>query len=346
MKVAFFVYPSAFQNKGGGEILLEKIEEYLLKRGVQVKRFDMWNDRIEDFDILHVFGSVKDCLPMMRVASSRGVKVVLESIFWSDIRRAALEQGTAKEKLNKMVRHAVKVLFPFFPSSRKKMFEISDMIIPNSVNEATQISRLFKVPMEKMFVVRNGVDVKFAHARPDRFIAEYGIRDFVLSVGRIEPRKNQLNLIRAMNGVDKDLVLIGEAVSGYEWYFDRCKKAAGPNVRFLGKMPHGSDLLMSAFAACDTFVLPAWFETPGLAALEAGLAGAKVVATVGGSTREYFFDEVLYIEPGSPADIRKKIKMSISAPGATGLKELILANYTWDKIADKTIEGYGKVMKK
>ena len=70
--------------------------------------------------------------------------------------------------------------------------------------------------------------------------------------------------------------------------YDKCVKEAGSNVKFLGDLDHSSDMLRSAYAACDVFVLPGWFETPGLAALEAALAGAKVVATKGGSTKEYF----------------------------------------------------------
>lgn len=346
MKAAFFVYPSAFQNKGGGEILLEKTEEYLLKKGVHVKRFDMWNDRIEDFDILHVFGSVKDCLPLMEVAKARGVKVILESIFWSDFRRAFHEQGSIASRTDKVLRHAVKLFFPFFPSSRKKMFEVADAIFPNSENEAKQISRLFAIPMEKMIVIPNGVDRKFSEANGRLFSEKYPFKDFVLSAGRIEPRKNTLNLIRGMRGISRDLVVVGEPVAVYGWYYEMCRSEAGENVHFIGKLGHGSDLLMSAYAACDVFVLPGWFETPGLAALEAGLAGAKIVVTEGGSTGEYFGEHALYLRPDDPKDIHDKIEKAIHAGKDARLKELILREYTWDKIAEKTIEAYERVIRR
>ncbi|HPS19551.1 MAG TPA: glycosyltransferase [Candidatus Omnitrophota bacterium] len=346
MRVAFFVYPSAFQNKGGGEIVLEKHEEYLLKKNIDIKRFDMWNDKIQDFDILHVFGSVKDCLPLMQVAKARGVKVVLESIFWSDFRRAFFEDGSAKDKMEKIVRHFIKVAFPFFPSGRKKMFEVADMIVPNSINEGKQIARLFNVPISKMFVVPNGVDSKFAYATADMFERQYGMKDFVLSVGRIEPRKNQLNLIKAVKGLDKELAIIGAPVSGYEWYYESCLKEASGNVKFLGAMSHESDMLTSAYAACDIFVLQGWFETPGLAAMEAALAGAKVIATLGGSTKEYFSNKVFYLDPSSPSDIRRKIGLAVSTNKSPELRNYMMNNYTWEKVVDKMIEGYRKVMGK
>ena len=344
MKVAFFVYPSAFQNKGGGEILLEKTEEYLLKSNVEVRRFDTWTDKITDFDILHVFGSVKECLPLMQVAKDRGTKVVLEPIFWTDFRRALHEQGSFLKKIEMILRHGVKVALPFFPSGRKKMFEVSDLIFPNSQNEALQISRLFNIPIQKMFVVPNGVDGAFSKAKPEAFVSKYKLKDFVLSVGRIEPRKNQLNLIKAMKNIDADLVLIGDTVSGYEWYRELCSKESNGRVHFIDRLFHESDLLASAYAACDTFVLPGWFETPGLAALEAALAGAKVVATIGGSTKEYFKDNVLYIEPHKPEDIKLKVETSLKSQKSSCLKDMVMREYLWEETAKVTIEGYEKVI--
>ena len=347
MKIAFFVYPSAFQNKGGGEILLEKRDEFLSKiPDVKIKRFDMWKDKVEDFDILHVFGSVKDCLNLMHVARSRKVKVVLEAIFWSDFRRAIFEHGTLSKKIEMIVRQSMKYIWPAFPSSRRKMFQVSDMIVPNSESEAVQISRFFSIPREKMFVVPNGVDKEFAFVTKDDFVRTYSLENFILYVGRIEPRKNQLNLIKAMEGVNKNLVLIGDPVSGYEKYYEECKKNAGDNINFLGGMEHGDPLLKSAYAACEVFVLPGWFETPGLAALEAGIAGSKLVVTAGGSTKDYFGEHVLYIDPSNISDINAKIKESLNKEKTKELSEYIKNLFIWEKVAEEMVRGYKKVLGK
>ena len=57
MKILFFAYPSAFQAPGGGEVLLLKTKEALESKGIFVKLFDQWNDKLKDYDILHVFGT-------------------------------------------------------------------------------------------------------------------------------------------------------------------------------------------------------------------------------------------------------------------------------------------------
>jgi len=195
-----------------------------------------------------------------------------------------------------------------------------------------------------MFVVPNGVDTGFSSSDKNIFVKKYNLDNFILTVGRIEPRKNQLNLIKAMKGIDKDLVIIGEAVTGYEWYYEKCRKIAGKNTRFLGKIDHDSDLLKSAYKAASIFVLPGWFETPGLAALEAGISGSKLVATSGGSTKEYFFDKALYINPACVNDIRRKIKMALETEKTLDLQKLIVDNYTWDKVAEKIVEAYKKTL--
>ena len=223
-KVLFVSYPSSFQNVGGGEILLLKLKEFLEKEDVEIKLFDMWQDRIEDYDLVHIFGSVKDCLGVIQVAKARGVKVVTSPIFWSSWTRAFHTFGGWQERLQLTLRHATKILLPAFPSSRRKMLVLSDLIFPNSEMEKDQLHRFFHIPKEKMEVIYNGVDAHFINATPELFRQRVTREDFILSVGRIEPRKNQLNLIRAAKRLGTKLVLIGSPVSGFDAYNQICRK--------------------------------------------------------------------------------------------------------------------------
>jgi len=345
MKVAFYVYPIAFQNPGGGEVQLLKTKEYLERLGVSVKLFDIWSDKLKDFDILHVFGSVKDALPMMEEAKRVGVKIVLSTICWYSWKSAWGTYGSIKDKTQAVLRHAAKVFFPFVPSERKRMMEIADLLMPNSQSEAAQLKRFFRIPETKIKIIPNGVDPVFAVAKADAFVSKYGLKDFILSVGRIEPRKNQLNLIRAMRQTDIPLVIIGEAVSLYKKYYEACLREASTSVHFLGGFPHGSELLMSACAACDVFVLPTWLETPGLAALEAGLAGAKVVITREGATREYFADYASYVSPENVGDIKKKVLAAQEQTKSLALQSHIRSLYTWDKVASKIFDQYNDLIR-
>jgi glycosyltransferase involved in cell wall biosynthesis len=343
-RVAFYVYPTAFQNPGGGEIQLLKTKEYLEREGFEIKLLDPWKDRLKDYDILHTFGSVKDALPMMEAAHSAGIKNVLSTICWYSWKSAWGTYPDLKMRALSVGRHAAKAFLPFIPSRRKRMMAISDLLMPNSESEAVQLTHFFDAPRNKIVVIPNAVDQIFAEAKPDVFEKKYGLRDFVLCVGRIEPRKNQLNVIRALKGIPQPVVFIGDFVSHYRAYYDACRKEAGANFHFLGNIPHESELLRSSYAACNTFLLATWLETPGLAALEAGLAGAKVVVTGEGATREYFGDHAEYVAPDNAGEIRAKTLATVQQAGNSNLKEHIFQNYLWPVTAKKIISAYQRLM--
>lgn len=340
MAIYFYVYPSAFQNPGGGEVQLLKTKEYLEKRGLEIRLYDQWKDQLKTGDLLHVFGSVKYCLGLMRTAKEAGAKLILSTICWSDWRSSFFTYPDWRQRALNIVRHLAKVGFPWVPSLRKSMMDLSDLLMPNSQAEAGQLTRFFLVRREKIAVVPNGVDSRYAPGDPKPFMDRYGLRDFYLCVGRIEPRKNQLALIRAHQGLEKPLVIIGEAVSRYGDYEARCRKEAASNVHFLGYVANDSELLRSAYTACDTFVLPSWFETPSLAALEAGLAGAKLVITNGGPTREYFEENALYTDPHRTASIREAMIQAARQSKNDRLRRHIQENYLWERVAEKVASCY------
>jgi len=347
MRVAFYSYPSAFQNPGGGEVQLLKTKEYLEKSGVEVKLFDQWSDDLDDFDFLHVFGSVKDCVGLMETSRNKGVKVALSSIFWSSFKRALYEGPGVSTKADLFARHLAKIVFPRFPSGRRRTMLLSDVIFPNSEMEKQQLKRLFGIRDERIRVVPNAIDERFLDADPGAFRDKFGTEDFVLAVGRIEPRKNQLNLIKAMKGSGLKLVVVGDPVSDYAGYYDMCRKESGSDVVFTGGFRHGEGLLESAYAACSVFAAPGWFETPGLAALEAAAAGAPVAITKYGCTMEYFGEDADYFDPSDPRDIRKAVLRARTAgkERTQSMKERIKTSYLWENTARETLRGYESVIK-
>lgn len=345
MRVAFYSYPSAFQNPGGGEVQLLKTKEALEALGVEVKLFDQWNDRLKDFDVFHVFGSVKDCAGIMQTAGNLGVKVALSTIFWSSFNRALHEGGTFGKRAELFSRHLLKLAFPLLPTGRRKTMSLADVLLPNSESEKKQVMRLFGISPDKIIPVPNGVDERFLSGDPEEFSRSHGMEDFILAVGRIEPRKNQKNLIMAVKGLKQKLVIVGNPVSDYMWYYDECRKEAGDNVVFLGGIDHESTMLTSAYAACSVFAAPGWFETPGLAALEAAGCGAGIAITKHGSTVDYFGDEARYFEPAAPESIRKAVMAALRITKAEKqvLRRRIKERFLWKNVAQETLKAYKSV---
>jgi len=345
-RVLFNTSKGSFKSPGGGEIQLLKTREGLEALGFKIKVLEEENYKVDfsEFDIFHNFNIHRDNYDILLKAKKQGLKIAISTIYWPSLRHAAKWNKGIRKKARAVAAEAVNRLDLAGISKVSKIIRMADLLLPNSMAEAAALERIFSVNSDKIFVVPNGVDKRFANAKPGLFEKKVGLGDFVLYVGRIEERKNIISLIRAMKGLEEKLVVIGDAKLGSEAYFEQCKGEAGKNIVFLESMPHNSKLLESAYAACKVFALPSWYETPGLAALEAGLAGANIVVTAEGCTKEYFSDFVSYAGPESVEDIREKILLELQRQKQDGLKRHILKNFLWENAARETALAYEQVL--
>ena len=188
------------------------------------------------------------------------------------------------------------------------------------------------------------MEERFAHGDPSLFTGTYGVGKFILYVGHIgHERKNVLSLIRALGAIDHPAVLLGPVLKNA--YGNECVRQAAKykQIHVIDGISHDSDLLASAYAACSVFVLPSFFETPGIAALEAALAGAKVVITPHGGAREYFGDSAVYVDPHSVNSIRSGVLSALRADPTYSLREHVRSHFLWGSVAKRTAAVYRSI---
>jgi len=342
LNILFNTSPGSFKNAGGGEMQLLETKKELEKLGHSVKILEQENYQVnwESFDIFHNFNIHRDNLEFIEKAKKADLPVAISTIYW----HAPLQKIGSGTGLKGLAVETINMLAPG-QSKVGKIVKQADVLLPNSLAEAMQLEKVFGVAEEKIAVVHNGVQERFAKASPNDFEKEFGLKDFVLYVGRIEERKNVLGMIEAFNSIgnSEKLVVIGSAAEKDAAYLETCKRTANESVLFLPPMEHEGEMLASAYAACKVFCLPSFYETPGLAALEAGLAGANLVVTQEGCTKEYFGEHALYVNPNSVADILEKIVKGIKMPKSKDLSRHILENFLWEKAAKQTLEAYKKI---
>ena len=334
---------AAMDSPGGGEIQMAALARALPSVGVQARLWRPWEDRFEQVDCLHLLGSLPEHLPVVEAARRRGTPVVLSTIAWFDPANWLREPRSWSWRLAAGARFAARAACPWLPSWRRRLYRSVDLLLPNSNAEAEQLVRYFRVPRRQIHIVPNGADERFAAADPEPFARLMGSRGFVLCAGRIEPRKNQLGLIRAMRDANVPVVILGDAVPGHEAYLHACRRVADDNVRFVPRIDHDDPLLGSAYAACGCLVLPGWFETPGLAALEAGMSGTPLVLPRGGCAREYFGPHGAYVKPGDLGGIRRAVLDAVARGRSETLAELVRTSFTWKAAAEATRAAYERV---
>jgi glycosyltransferase involved in cell wall biosynthesis len=370
MRVLMQIRPDAAELPGGDIIQLMKTKQYLEKIGVDVDVSRELEPNLQKYDLVHLFllnFHFYENHKRYRNARKQGKRVVLSPIYWNpyylitvglrgftNLKESIyyfLPNGVLRELLTALSHRQLnrELSYIYFTNlacmnlqNRKNQIEVLrsvDLILPNSRIEARLIMRDFGLIDEsKFFVVPNAADRNFQNASPDSFVSKYGLRDFVLLVGRIEPHKNQLSLLRALKGSDLRLVLIGRPRGTTTSYFRKCRTEADENVLFIDWMKH--EELASAYAAAKVHALPSWLETPGLVSLEAGIAGCNIVTTCEGSPREYFQQYAWYCDPRSIESIRQAVENAFAARKTLVLRKHILENFTWENTAQKTLEAY------
>ncbi|MBX6315408.1 MAG: glycosyltransferase family 4 protein, partial [Isosphaeraceae bacterium] len=209
---------AAFQAPGGGEVQLLQTARHLEALGLSIRPFCPWTDHLSAARLLHLFGMSREGLELARVARAQGIPVVLSPICWVEPRAIAALAPSRGRRAWDLAKWAAQIAKPRWASGRRELLGLADAILPNSEAEAQQLVRLFGADRGRIHTVPNGVEERFASGDPSMFREAIGEEEFVLYVGRIEPRKNVLGLIRGMRGVGRTLVVIGDAVPGHEGY--------------------------------------------------------------------------------------------------------------------------------
>ncbi|KRH79049.1 D-inositol 3-phosphate glycosyltransferase [Ferrovum sp. JA12] len=319
MKIFVNTYPVAFQCPGGGEIQLLKSKEALERRGHEVVLYDQWTHKLSDADVIHQFSVQGGIYNLCAYAHGQRIPLVLSPILW-------LSEYIDQYPMGEI----------------GYMTSVADVICPNSQAEVDRFLKHFDAPAGKYHVTHNGVDREFFDSVPaSLFLAEYRIeRPFILCVGNIEVRKNQLTLLRAADSLNLHVVLIGN-VRDTE-YFAQLNAEFSGRFSYLGYFEHTSPILRSAYSACSAFALPSLLETPGLAALEAAAAGAPLVITQEGCTEEYFGEAAYYVDPKSVEDISEKLLAAVNSKrDAVELCARVM-QFTWDRVAEELEQAYLK----
>lgn len=337
MKVTYLMRPDGCLFFGGAEVQGIETANAVRRLGVDVEIMTPLTKSLGD--VVHAFGPYDSYWSTLNFCKNNNIPFALSTIFF---KQRSSPLMLLKERFRARRRHN--------PMNRiKRLMRESSILLPNTEAESEQIRKIFlsSSAPRKAIVIPNGAEERFAHGDPELFRTRFGITEpFVLNVARLEKRKNQLNLIRAAKSGGFKLIIIGKDLK--DAYSQQCKAEAKDcqNIQFLDPIAHDDPLLPSAYAAAKVFALPSTLETPGIAAIEAGLAGARIVVTPVGGPTEYFKDFAYYPDVKSSKDIEKQIKKAWDAPSNGGLlQNHLLENYTWDAVARKTLQVYETLLR-
>lgn len=176
---------------------------------------------------------------------------------------------------------------------------------------------------------------------------------FLLTVGDLQPRKNQVGLIRAFEEMVRwrpqlphRLVLAGQET----WFAPRIRKAAETSgvrerIHFTGFVSDAD--LLDLYGACDLFVFPSFYEGFGLPVLEAMACGRAVACSNTSALVEVVDAAAILFDPHSTEQMaRAMLDLILDAELRARMERIGLqraAQFSWDKTAQRTLEVYHEV---
>lgn len=180
----------------------------------------------------------------------------------------------------------------------RKVLEEAKCVIANSENTRSILNSEWELPDEKIEVLHPGVDCEqfkpVDRSETARKRLRWSGRKVILTVGRLQERKGQDMLIRALPQIIESVPDALYAIVGNGADYERLEKlvlehGVEQHVRFYRDLDDAS--MTECYQQCDLFVLPNRrvgndIEGFGMVLLEAQACGKPVIAGDSGGTRE------------------------------------------------------------
>ena len=213
-----------------------------------------------------------------------------------------------------------------------------------------EIARLYGVDALRITITGNGVNLARFHPVSAEGSDDWNGADLVralgatpgeylITVGRIEPRKNHVNLVRAYARLAEPrppLLIVGQRDFEHDEAFAEVEKLGlGKEITFLERVADAE--LPALVRHARVFVYPSWAEGFGMPVLEALASGVPVVTSNTTALVEVAAGAALAVSPDDPKAIADAIEQLLFDASlrrklsAAGLE--VAARHRWDTSA-------------
>ena len=357
MRVLFQNRPNALTHPGGDTGIMNGLHDGLATLDVSVNGSAEPGD-LRTVDIVHLVNLT--ILPASRIfaqnALRQDVPYVVTTLYedwplfrsksdaayalFNDYMRSEYDKGQFENRL-RLLRELppAEGLDNGFVTARARA------LFASGEREAARLRRDFSEAADRVHSVPFGIRVpELPLNLPKESLKK--VRDlgpFVFCVGRLETRKNQLMLLKALE--DDDLtILFGTGGFTYQpEYENLCKTyLRRGQTACLGRVPEAQLGAIYSLAACHA--LPSWYELPGLVSLEAVAMGCPAVASSWGGIEDYLQEDSLFTcEPDNPDSIRDAVLKAIETKPSEEAIEHV-REFTWQRSAEQTFEHYENIL--
>ena len=360
-KILIFDRMNSSTFPGGDTIQINAIRDFLIKHNYDVKVSNNPLENLSEYHYIFIFNLTNpfEAYVCMKACEKYNKPYILFPVYWNLDSLKMPVQFNVKMLAKKIIPNFLKSyiraskfkennveIVGFFGFKNIELFNIKKCIksilknayfvCPNSYAEWDHLNENFNLNQlnKNVKVIYNGIDLKKLKAieQDDSIKEKYNLpENYICCVGGIGPRKNQLNLVKAANRTEINLILIGKPTEGYEAYFENIKKIAKDNVYILSHLPQ--EEVFEIVKNSKGHIQPSFIETPGLASLESIVLGVPIILSNTEPVKEYFKTDGLYCNPHSIKNIEFNLKKLHRGEGVSGVQySKYRDQYSWDSV--------------
>jgi glycosyltransferase involved in cell wall biosynthesis len=205
--------------------------------------------------------------------------------------------------------------------ARESLFRGADALLCNSKSTARDAVACLGASPKTVHVVGSGIDERFHPGSvPSSKLGELGVdRDFIMAVGRSDPRKQTVKLIEAYAELPKDLraqfcLVIACRVD------DHTRAVWNTKAEQLGLTPGDliitgfvtDEMLIALYRSTALFIESSLYEGFGFPAAEAAACGAVALTTSGSSLPEVLDDPAAVFSSSDPTSWSELIEVALT----------------------------------
>ncbi len=231
----------------------------------------------------------------------------------------------------------------------------ADLIITPSLTTKNDIIKFYGIGEDRIFVIPHGIDFEKYNSviANDDILNKYKIeKDYILYIGRLESKKNIINLIMAYNklrerGKDIQLVLVGK--SGFEFDNINNEIQSSPykkDIKVIGWVNENDKI--EILKKAKLFCLISVFEGFGMPILEAMLCQVPVLMSDISVFKEFGINDICFTE-NNIGNISSKMDELLSdeelRTNIINENLELVQKFNWNKSAEKTLEVFKRLDK-
>jgi len=232
----------------------------------------------------------------------------------------------------------------------------ADLVIAISERTKQDIIEFYHTDPNKIKVIYQTCDDSFKLIAPENFKssvrATYNLpKKYILNVGTVEPRKNLLLIVQALQNVEADykLVVVGKRKAYADEVDAEIKKLGlADRIIFLKDIPFTD--LPAIYQMASVFVYPSFYEGFGIPIIEALYGGIPVVAATGSCLEEAGGPDSIYVNPTDANALTNAINSIIVNPAlADEMKEkglTFVQKFNTEDVATDLMDAYQELNSK